>query len=188
MTEVQDVEKGARARTRRAIVDAAVRELARDASVSLGQIADAAGVGRTTLHRYFPERSDLLEAVGAETGARLAEAHARARLEDGTAREALRRLCPEYLLLGDLLTLLFTEVVPDSSLDDGCDDADPLAHLVARGRADGSIDPELSANWVVGTLWSQLYLAWETLREGRESRHDVVQQLMRTVDKAVAAP
>lgn len=188
MTEVQDTETGARARTRRAIVEAAVAQLARDAGASLGQIADAAGVGRTTLHRYFPERSDLLEAVATETSARLDEVHVRARLETGTAREALRRLCPEYLQLGDLLTLLFTEVVSDAALegDDGSDGDDPLAALVARGHADGSIDPELSAHWVVGTLWSQLYLAWETLREGQESRHDVVQQLMRTVGKAIA--
>ncbi|MFE6967753.1 TetR/AcrR family transcriptional regulator [Isoptericola sp. NPDC057653] len=184
MAEVQDVETGARARTRRAIVEAAVAQLARDPGAALGQIADAAGVGRTTLHRYFPERGDLLEAVGAETAARLQEAHDRARLSDGTAREALRRLCPEYLLLGDLLTLLFTEVVPESAVDGGVDD--PVVALVARGRTDGSIDPELSPQWVIGTLWAQLYLAWETLREGRESRHDVVQQLMRTVDKALA--
>ncbi|GAA1725857.1 TetR/AcrR family transcriptional regulator [Isoptericola hypogeus] len=186
MTEVQDVEKGARARTRRAIVDAAVRELARDASVSLGQIADAASVGRTTLHRYFPERSDLLEAVRAETTARLDEAHARARLDEGTAREALRRLCPEYLLLGDLLTLLFTGVLPESVIDEAADD--PLLALVARGREDGSIDPALDDAWVIGTLWAQLYLAWATLCEAGTARHDVVQMLMRTVDKAVAAP
>ncbi|MFE5306952.1 TetR/AcrR family transcriptional regulator [Isoptericola sp. NPDC056573] len=185
MTEVQDVETGARARTRRAIVEAAVTQLARDPGVALGQVADAAGVGRTTLHRYFPERSDLLEAVGAETAARLEEAHDRARLDQGTAREALRRLCPEYLLLGDHLTLLFTEVVPDGPAD-GCADDDPMVALVERGRADGSLDPELSPAWVIGTIWAQLYLAWETLREGHESRHDVVQQLMRTVDKALA--
>ncbi|SKC56601.1 TetR/AcrR family transcriptional regulator [Krasilnikoviella flava] len=185
MTDVQDVETGARARTRRAIVEAAVTQLARDPGVALGQVADAAGVGRTTLHRYFPERSDLLEAVGAETVARLGEAHERARLDQGTAREALRRLCPEYLLLGDHLTLLFTEVVPDAPAD-GCADDDPMVALVERGRDDGSLDLELSPSWVIGTIWAQLYLAWETLREGHESRHDVVQQLMRTVDKALA--
>ena len=185
MTEVQDVETGARARTRRAIVEAAVARLAKDPAASLGQIADAAGVGRTTLHRYFPERSDLLVAVGEETATRVRGARERARLADGTAREALVRLCPEYLLLGDLLTLLFTEVVPDSAVDEAEDD-DPMIALVERGHADGSIDPALSAHWVVGTVWAQLYLAWSTLRDGAEARHDVVPLLVRTVEKAVA--
>ncbi|MFC7880190.1 TetR/AcrR family transcriptional regulator [Isoptericola sp. NPDC057391] len=186
MTEVQDVETGVRARTRRAIVEAAVTQLARDPGVALGQIADAAGVGRTTLHRYFPDRAGLLTAVAEESADRVRGARERARLEAGTAREALVRLCPEYLLLGDLLTLMFTGVVPDSAIDD-CEDDDPLVALVERGRDDGSIDPALSVGWVIGTLWAQLYLAWATLREGSEARHDVVQQLMRTVDKAVAA-
>lgn len=39
---------------------------------------------------------------------------------------------------------------------------------------------------MIGTLWAQLYLAWVSLRDGSEARHDVVQQLMRTVDKALA--
>ena len=184
MTEVHEAETGARARTRRAIVEAAARELAREAAASLGQIADAAGVGRTTLHRYFPDRAALLEAVGAETVARLTDAHARARLDEGDARAALRRLCPEYLLLGDLLTLLFTGVVPDAVLEG--EGAAPLAALVARGQRDGSIDPELDAEWVVGVVWAHLYLAWATLREGQAARHDVVPMLVRTVDKAVA--
>ncbi|MCK9795108.1 TetR/AcrR family transcriptional regulator [Isoptericola sp. 4D.3] len=184
MTEVHETETGARARTRRAIVEAAVRELAHDAATSLGQIADAAGVGRTTLHRYFPDRAALLDAVGSETVARLTEAHARARLDDGDARTALLRLCPEYLLLGDLLTLFFTGVVPDTVLDEG--GAAPLAALVARGHREGSIDRELDVDWVVGVVWAQLYLAWATLREGQAARHDIVPMLVRTVDKAVA--
>ncbi len=184
MTEAQEIETGARARTRRAIVEAAVRELARDPAASLGQIADAAGVGRTTLHRYFPDRAELLAAVGAETVARLTEVHARARVDEGDARAALRRLCPEYLLLGDLLTLLFTGVVPDAVLDG--EGAAPLAALVARGHREGSIDPELDVEWVVGVVWAQLYLAWATLREGQAARHDIVPMLVRTVDKAVA--
>lgn len=100
------------------------------------------------------------------------------------ARSALRRLCPEYLLLGDLLTLLFTGVVPDAVLDG--EGAAPLAALVARGHREGSIDPELDLEWVVGVVWAQLYLAWATLREGQAARHDIVPMLVRTVDKAVA--
>ncbi|MEL7978295.1 helix-turn-helix domain-containing protein [Isoptericola sp. F-RaC21] len=184
MTEVHGAETRARARTRRAIVEAAVRELARDAATSLGQIADAAGVGRTTLHRYFPDRAALLDAVATETVARLTDAQARARLEEGDAREALLRLCPEYLLLGDLLTLLFTGVVPDAVLDG--QGAAPLAALVARGHREGSIDRELDVEWAVGVVWAQLYLAWATLREGQAARRDVVPMLVRTVDKALA--
>ena len=56
-------ESATRTRTRQAILAAAVTVFARDPSAALGEVAAAAGVGRTTLHRYFPERSDLLSAL-----------------------------------------------------------------------------------------------------------------------------
>ncbi len=51
---VSDVSTPTRNRTERAILEAAVSVLARDRAATLPQIAQAAGVGRTTLHRYFP--------------------------------------------------------------------------------------------------------------------------------------
>ncbi|MBQ1052796.1 TetR family transcriptional regulator, partial [Micromonospora sp. C51] len=56
-------ETGSRARTRQAILQAAIEVLSRNPAASLGEIATAAQVGRTTLHRYFAERSDLLAGV-----------------------------------------------------------------------------------------------------------------------------
>ena len=43
-------------RTRRSLLDAAVFVLSKDSSASLSEVATTAGVGRTTLHRYFPTR------------------------------------------------------------------------------------------------------------------------------------
>ena len=68
------VTSGVKNRTRQAIIDAAIDLLAANPACSLGDIAAAAQVGRTTLHRYFAERADLLAAVGAEGGERLERA------------------------------------------------------------------------------------------------------------------
>lgn len=179
---------GARARTRQAIVDAAVRALAEDPAAPLGRVADLADVGRTTLHRYFPERDGLLDAVAAHAVASIAAAHVRARLTEGTAREALLRVTQEYLELGDLLTVLFTAAVPEGRWSgDPANEADLVA-LYARGTSDGSLDPRMDAGWMLGVVWSVLYLAWSTLTTGAEDRHSVVSRLLLTVDKAVAAP
>ncbi|WP_273653713.1 TetR/AcrR family transcriptional regulator [Cellulomonas fimi] len=183
-----DIASGARARTRRAIVDAAIRTLAQDAGASLGQIADTADVGRTTLHRYFPERSDLLAAVAEEAGTRLAAVADRARLDDGPGLDAILRACQECLRLGDLLTLVFTGLVP---LED-CDPPDGFTHALdaacARGLADGSLDTRLTAAWVQTTVWASLYAAWSELAQGTTGPHDVVSQLLLTVGKGLAAP
>ncbi|MFC6567543.1 TetR/AcrR family transcriptional regulator [Actinoplanes utahensis] len=174
------VPTGSRARTRQAILDAAIEVLSRNPAAPLGDVAAAADVGRTTLHRYFPERSDLIAALKEEAGRRLDQAGMRARVEEDTGAAALRRLCQEYFDLGDTLSLLFQEQV---SFEAGCDDE--VESMVRRGHADGSIDPELPPVWVQSLMWSHLYAAWSYLAETGASRHDTLRLLLRCVEGAV---
>ncbi len=171
-------------RTRQAIIDAAIDLLAGNPACSLGDIAAAAQVGRTTLHRYFAERADLLAAVGAEGGERLVRAATLADLERGTGAEALLRLCREYFDLGSLLSLMF------SGQGGECWDSQDeqfLVRVIERGHNDGSIDPQLPADWVLSLLWSQLYAAWAYLGERKDSsRHQVLDLLTRTLANALA--
>jgi TetR/AcrR family transcriptional regulator, repressor for lfrA len=186
VTEVQ--ESGSRARTRQAIVGAAIEVLSRNPAASLGEIAAAAEVGRTTLHRYFPERSHLLAAVSAEGLAQLSRANEQARLAEGTGASAIRRLCQEYFDLGDLLSLIFSDSGvlqgPEWAESGECDAA--LAEAVERGHRDGTIDPELPATWVQSLIWSQLYAGWSYQAETGASRHEVLRLILRTMDGAVA--
>ncbi|MEU5944923.1 TetR/AcrR family transcriptional regulator [Micromonospora sp. NPDC047465] len=186
MTDTQV--SGSRARTRQAIVGAAIEVLGRNPAASLGDIAAAADVGRTTLHRYFAERADLLAAVGTEAGARLARATAQARMAEGSGASAVRRLCQEYFDLGSLLSLIFTEpglaAAPTTEGPAGCDPE--FAAMVERGHRDGTIDPELPADWVQSLVWSQLYAGWAYVAETGASRHETLRLILRTVDGAIA--
>jgi AcrR family transcriptional regulator len=73
-------------RSRARVLESAVELVARDgAGVSLEAIARAAGVGSATLHRHFPTRWDLLEAIfkdRVEQLARRADELSAARTED----------------------------------------------------------------------------------------------------------
>jgi TetR/AcrR family transcriptional repressor of lfrA len=180
---VTTVPTGSRARTRQAILDAAVEVLARNPSASLGDVAVAADVGRTTLHRYFPERGDLITALQALADERLELATARARLEEGPAVAALQRLCREYFDLGDVLSLLFRDQVNCEEETTVCDE--DFEELVRRGHTDGSIDPELPALWIQSLLWSQLYAGWSYLAEHGVSRHEVLRLVTRCIGGAV---
>jgi AcrR family transcriptional regulator len=182
-------ESATRTRTRRAILDAAVSVLARDPSASLGEVAAAADVGRTTLHRYFAERSDLMAALAIYAHERVAEATARAALSHGAAPDALGRLCREYFELGDVLTLMFGGTVDDEQFEHEEAPHDrELAALIERGQAEGTVDPQLSVNWIVYMLWALLYTAWSLMREASVPRHEALEQCLRSLHKAVAAP
>jgi TetR/AcrR family transcriptional repressor of lfrA len=180
---VDTQERGSRARTRQAIVAAAIEVLSTNGSASLGEIAAAADVGRTTLHRYFAERTDLIKAITEECYARLDQATLRARLGEGPAAEALGRLCAEYFDLGSLLSLIFADsgVVDTTAWDQSeCGDV-AFSALVERGHRDGTIDPSLPADWVQYMMWSQLYAGWSYLAETEATRHEALRLLVRTV-------
>ena len=171
-----------RSRTRQAILDAAITGLASDPSTSLSDIAAAASVGRTTLHRYFAERSDLLEALKVEVAQRLVEAEGRARLAEGTGRDALLRLAREYFDLGDALSFMFSGQVDVEGAYDAPPGACSSTEAIERGRHDGSIDDELPAMWVESLLWCSLYAGWSYTRDTGGSRHDSLRLVVRSLD------
>ncbi|MGI5164582.1 TetR/AcrR family transcriptional regulator [Spirillospora sp. CA-253888] len=182
-------QNGTRARTRRAILDAAVTTLSTTPTASLGDVAAAAGVGRTTVHRYFPERADLLKAIGAHVLEQVGEATDRARLDEGPAAAALERVCQEYFEISRGLTLMFEnpQLVDWEGWEEDTAADRALLDLIARGQAEGDLDPELPPEWVQQTLWALLYTAWEHVRERGASKHAALSLCLRTLRKALAA-
>ena len=175
------------ARTTRDVVQAAIECWSTDSSASLGEVAGAAGVGRTTLNRYFSGRAQLIEAVDRECRRRFIAAVARARPDEGSGLAALQRACAEIVHLGPVLGLIFADnalVDPDTWAPDG--DPGALGSLVERGLADGSIAADLPAAWVATQVWTSLFAAWLTLRSGDLTSHEVGQLLTRTLATGVA--
>lgn len=185
---VEDVgESSARERTRRAILDAAVATFAKSPNASLTEVAEKARVGRTTLHRYFPERTDLITAVGRLTEQAVADATKRARLDEGTGLDAVLRLCQEYFELSDVLTVLFfTTGVYDEATS--CMSDDDAIAVVERGREDGSLDTALDAAWILNMMWALLYAAVDHVNRGSAGRMHTQTQALTSLRKAISSP
>ncbi|MEU2972590.1 TetR/AcrR family transcriptional regulator [Nocardiopsis alba] len=151
-----------RARTRHAILDAAVEVLAKNRSAPLSQVAAEAGVARSTLQRYFAERADLVAALGDYAEELINEATERARVDEGTALEAFSRLASEYFALRKVALLAFEGESENSAQEEqDCGPGDlALYELVERGHEDGSIDPRITPLWAQQLLWSMLYSGW----------------------------
>lgn len=185
----EGTDSGVRSRTRRAILDAATAVWSKDPGASLGAVATEARVGRTTVHRYFRERDDLAAALGLDVVTRLDGAAQRARLDEGPAAEALRRLCQEYFELADVLALMFNGsgiVNDDTWTEAGCVASD-LQEVVTRGHEDGSVDRALTPGWVESLLWALLYASWDLVRNGNAGKQQVIDMLTRSFEGAVSA-
>ncbi|MGV9597058.1 TetR/AcrR family transcriptional regulator [Streptosporangium sandarakinum] len=185
-------ESGTRSRTRRAILGAAASVLARDRGATLADIAEAAQVGRSTLHRYFPDRKVLVDAAVADSFRVVERSTAEAAIDQGPPLEAMRRLIAALVDVGDRLAFLFGD--PRVLEEAGCSEPDPFEPdpsvpttigLIERGQAEGVFDPELGAEWIQQVLWALVYTGWEAAEKGQLPRHGVTSTVIRTFEKGV---
>ncbi|ONI77072.1 TetR family transcriptional regulator [Actinosynnema sp. ALI-1.44] len=176
-------------RTRSAILAAAASVLARDRAATLPQIAAAAGVGRTTVHRYYPDRDTLIKAAVEDSAQVIGEAVTEARLDEGTPVEALHRLVTAYLSVGDRLVFLFNDphVMRDYGVDqpDGPPPGDPVLDLIERGQAEGVFDDQSTATWIQHVLWALVYTGIDEVNKGTVSRHGVAATVIRTLERGI---
>lgn len=177
---------GTTARTRRAILDAAVTALVEDRLASLTDVARAAGVGRSTLHRYFPDRAALLRALADDTREATQRAFEEAALDQGPPREAFRRMVRAFFELGPRMSVLFSEL-PDDAWDEAEWESahDPVAALFVRGQAAGAFDPETDGGWFVRCLWHLSAAGWQAMEEESLPRHQALENVTRTLERGL---
>lgn len=182
-------ESGTRSRTRNAIISAAIELLPSNPSVTLVEVAEAAQVGRTTLHRYFPERADLLAAVTQLALQKIDKAVELAEPDRGPFLPAIRRTVDALLEYGPIVMFIYSEphFFPDAARWERL--TEQKGHLLARlfAREELLFRSELSAQWAIKSFWSLLYAGWEFMADGTASRQETVDSIMITFSKGVLA-
>ncbi|MFE5856719.1 TetR/AcrR family transcriptional regulator [Streptomyces sp. NPDC056500] len=196
-------ESGTRNRTRRAILGAAAEVLARDRTATLADIAKAAQVGRSTLHRYFPDRDDLIHAAVADSYLVIQQSIQDAAVDQGTALEAMRRLIAAIVDTGGRMLFLYgdSRVLEDFAAHDGGDGAAEAAEgesdtapdsvssmvvdLIRRGQSEGAFDPTLDVDWVQDVIWALVYTGCEAASRGTLPRHGVTTAVVRMLENGI---
>ncbi|ASO20218.1 AcrR family transcriptional regulator [Actinoalloteichus hoggarensis] len=188
MCGVSSTKAGFRNRTRQAIIDAAGAVLGERPYASMSEIAEAAEVGRSTLHRYFSDRGELIGAMSEDLLERLDHAIIEAELDQGPPREALRRLLHGYYDIGPRVMFVLNELHAD------CNEAFyarfdaagiPVERLLERGRAAGDFDDAMNIDWVRRMLWYLLSAAWDAVAKKAMSRHAAVDSVVRTLEQGI---
>lgn len=180
-------DQGLRTRTRTAILDAAMEVLSTDPHASLGDIATAAEVGRSTVHRYFPERGDLLRELALHVHALSNAAIERAEPTCGPADAALRRVIEGQFDLGPIVLFVYNNFTfaGDRELMATLDEGDEAVVEVLSRACHQSA--KVSAGWPRTVFWALLFAGWEAQAKGTP-RHQVVDDIMSTLTSGVFRP
>jgi AcrR family transcriptional regulator len=168
--------------SRPSLLDVAAEVLVADPAASLAQVAEAAGIGRTTLHKHYATRDDLIHAVGDRALALWEQAVAKIAGEgnpDGGLRAATEAMIP----IGPQLAFLWRTPAFDHDQDLGLrwravEDA-TLAILV-RARDRGEIAATVPDWWLLNTFYSMIYDAAESVRGGLLASRDAPGLALRT--------
>ncbi len=172
------------------LLQTATEVLVADPTASLGDVARAAGMGRTSLHKLYPTRHALLVAL-AKDGLDLLEQTYRDVELDVPGPEvasALKRLVTALIPLGPRLEFLLRErsLEVESELISRLDDLDaPVRTLVRRAQDEGVLVGDLPVDWVVASVNALVYTAWDLIASGRIAPVAAPGMVMRTLGTGI---
>ncbi|MFI9204440.1 TetR/AcrR family transcriptional regulator [Streptomyces sp. NPDC053048] len=160
---------------RERVLRAAAALLTRKSTASMDEIAKAAGISRATLHRHFAGRDALvraLEDLGIELFGRALDA---ARVDEGDASEAVRRLVAEAEPIAAMLAFLFTEnQLYEGGINEGWNRLDARVHaLFLRGQEEGAFRIDLSPAWLTEALYGLIGTGAWAVHDGRVAAKDI---------------
>lgn len=165
---------------RERVLKEAAALLTRRASTPMDEIARAAGISRATLHRHFAGRDALIRALEEHGIAQFVQAMDAARLEEGGAAPALRRLVAEAEPVAAVLAFLFTEnqLFEDGEINAGWAELDArIAALFRRGQEEGDFRIDLSAAWLTEAFYGLIGAGAYAVHEGRVARNDLTHSI-----------
>jgi TetR/AcrR family transcriptional regulator, mexCD-oprJ operon repressor len=141
------------ARVAGAILDAAALVFAtRGEDASMNDVAEAAGIARATLYRYFPNRAALVEQLAQLAVDAAAEALATSRVNEVPPLEGVARAIRALIEVGDLFTVLARERVrPDPDAFEQSVRS-PLRKLIGRARDAQEVRDDISPDLLTESL------------------------------------
>lgn len=132
-------------RVAEAILDGAARLFASEGHhASMNEVAEAAGVARATVYRYFPNREALLDEL-AQTAVRDVDMRlASARIDAVAPEEGVARAVRALVEVGNLFVVLASERRRSGAdqFDGGI--VEPIRQLIERGQASGDIRDDIT--------------------------------------------
>lgn len=168
------------------VLRSAAALLTRRSTATMDEVAKAAGISRATLHRHFAGRDALVRALETLGIAECETALDAARLDEGPAPDAVRRLVQEIEPAAGLLAFLYTEnqLFEGEEQNQGWTRTDDrISGLFRRGQLSGEFRIDLTPAWLTEALFGLLASGAWLVQSGKgapkDFAHMIVELLLR---------
>ena len=138
-------------RNREAVLEAAVRLLGERPDASMQEVADASGVGRTTVYRHFPNRDELVKGLFMRVVNESMAMSWRLVEQDPHAADLYRQMGREALEITYRYRFLRAH---NDMLEDALTEAgvglpnDPMVDYLTRAQERGELRDDMPAQWL----------------------------------------
>lgn len=152
--------------------------LAEQPKITLQELANAAGVSRATLYRLAATREELLGLLDEYSMSCVKKVFEQARLNDGTAREALKRLIAAHIEQREFCAYLISRTTGCEKRREAMDWSDVeqlLLQLFMRGQQTGEFRIDLPAAWMADMFGYFILALCEGESKGRVPRASMAQ-------------
>ncbi|QOS79436.1 TetR/AcrR family transcriptional regulator [Paenibacillus sp. JNUCC31] len=165
------------------ILDEATKCLIENPSASMHEIAESAGIGIATLHRYVESREQLMIHLGFRAIEVVAETMQDIKMDEENYEAYIPELIKELIPLGDKIYFLNHDVTVNSDKEIEKEDQilrEPLLNAIGLLQQKGHFREDVDKNWIVNVLYSLLFLTWQQVAEGNIAKNSAADLLVNT--------
>jgi AcrR family transcriptional regulator len=176
-------------RNHRTVLDTAITLLAERPQATMQEVADASGLGRTTVYRHFPRRQDLIDALFVEVLREARAAVADVLRTPESVRDVLCALGPKFIAIGDRYRFLDAHPeLRERALTPNEEAGEPLAEYLTRAQLRGELRTDVPVPWMLTAVRGLAVAAMVELTAGRLELADAGRLLGETLADAFVAP
>lgn len=180
--------KNARSATKEArlnaILDAATELLVEKPTASLNDIAEYAGIGIATLHRYVESREQLMLQLGLRAAQVVGETMNRIALDEENNESYIPDLIEALIPLGDKIYFLAHETSLNYSPEMIAAEEklkEPMRHTIQSLQRKGYFRQDMSSEWILNVLYSLLFVTWQQVQEGHIAKRSAAALVLETL-------
>jgi AcrR family transcriptional regulator len=155
------------------ILDEATSLLIEKPNASMNEIAEYAGIGIATLHRYVESREQLMIHLGFRAIEVVSETMKGIQLDEDHCENYIPELIEALIPLGDKIHFLAHDATVNYNVEIEKADAQlraPVLHVIGLLQQKGYFRQDFDRKWILDVLYSLLFLTWQQVMSGDIAR------------------